>query len=455
MQLSSLDPLFTAEKERFVSELSEFLRIPSISTDPAHNDDCVRCATWLSDHLRHIGLHSELLPTSTKPVVFASFEVGSHAPTVLFYGHYDVQPVDPIERWSSPPFEPSVRGSRIYARGAQDNKGQLFYVVKAIEALVRAKALRCNIKLLIEGEEESGSAGITERAPSWRDRLKASVLMVCDTGTLRAGVPAVTMGLRGIAHMTVSVRGPKHDLHSGVHGGVIRNPATELTRLIASLHHDDGSIAVEGFYDGIQEPSVEDRALANEFPLTSEQYCALVGVAPEGGERRFTPWERRGFRPTIEVNGIHGGYGGPGGKTIIPAEAFAKISTRLVAGQDPARCLTLLEQHLRDRTPKGVALEITENHVGGPGVRLSSQSPLVRHASQVLQEISGVKPLFIWEGASIPIVAGLSTLSGGEPLLVGFGLEEDNIHAPDESFDIAQFKSGFLYAARFLASYGG
>jgi acetylornithine deacetylase/succinyl-diaminopimelate desuccinylase-like protein len=443
---------YISSEPRFLEELKEFLRFPSISTDPRHDDDCQRCAAWLVQHLSQMGVTSRLLKTSSKPVVYGELLTPGAERTVLFYGHYDVQPVDPLDLWSSNPFSPEIRGGRLYARGAQDNKGQLFYLLKALEFLVKKNALRCNVKLLIEGEEEHGSEGISEALAGWSDLVKSDVLLVCDTGTIDPTVATITMGLRGIAGITVEVQGPTKDLHSGVHGGMVRNPAMELARLLASLHNEDGSIAIDGFYQGVQPIDPADAALQNTPPLEAAFYENLVGVPPEGGERKYKPLERNGFRPTIDINGIHSGYGGPGSKTIIPASAMAKITCRLMYGQDPERCMDLLVSHLQARTPSGCRLVVTERSIGGGALRLSSHSKVVDTAREVLRDVCGSDPLLRWFGASIPIIAELAKVSGAEPLLVGFGLEEDNIHAPNESFSLEQFRKGFLFSARILSS---
>lgn len=452
--IKELNLKFQSCQSRYIGQWVELLRIKSISTDVAFESECLIAANWLVEHLGKLGLSAKLLETGSKPVVYAERKVDASRPTVLFYGHYDVQPVDPLELWSNPPFSPELRDGRLFARGAQDNKGQLFYVVKAIEALIEVGALNCNLKILIEGEEECGSGGLARALSSWKEQLKADILMVCDTGSLAPGLPAITMGLRGIASLSAVLEGPNKDLHSGVHGGVVRNPALEIARLAASLHNSDGSIAVAGYYDGVKEPAAEDRQLANQVPLLMEQYQQLVGVAPDGGEQQYTAWERRGFRPTIEVNGIHSGYGGAGGKTIIPSKAELKLSLRLVAGQNPARCLELVQNHLRQNCPQSLKLSFTDIEQGGQAVIVSSKSQVIQQAAAVLQQVCGTAPIYLWEGASIPIVTDLASISGATPLLVGFGLEEDNIHAPNESFAIEQFRLGFLYAGAFLGSVG-
>jgi acetylornithine deacetylase/succinyl-diaminopimelate desuccinylase-like protein len=449
---ASLDRWFISQRERYFDEWKELLGFPSISADPAHEADCGACARWLMRHLSDMGLPSEVLPTAGRPAVFAQRPGDEGAPTVLFYGHYDVQPVDPLSDWISPPFEPALRDGRIYARGASDNKGQLFYSLKAIETLIRNGQLRLPVKVLIEGEEETGSRGLSDRLESWRDRLKADVLLVTDTGTVASGAPTLVMGLRGIIHVSLALSGPRHDLHSGIHGGLAPNPATEMARLIATLHRPDGAIAVPAFYDGVVEPTPRERELLSSEPFDAEAYRTLTGVPPVSGDPRFTPPERVGFRPSLDVNGIHSGYAGSGIKTIIPAEAAAKLTARLVAGQDPCRCLDALVAHLERNSPAGLNLRITEKGVGGPALRLNPDSPLVTQAKAVLDQITGQKTVFLWEGASIPIVASLARMAQAEPLLAGFGHERDSVHAPNESFSLEQFRRGYLYVALMLAA---
>jgi len=453
MDKSTLESVYAENSERFLEEWKAFLRFQSISTDPEYNDKCRDCANWLVEHLKGMGLHSEILETPGKPVVFASYEGKEGAPTVLYYGHYDVQPVDPVEDWESPPFEPEIRNGRLYARGAQDNKGQTFYFIKALETLLKAGALNCSLKLFIEGEEETGSKGISKVIPEWTERLKGDVLMVCDTGSVGPGIPTLTMGLRGIVHFSLRLDGINNDLHSGSHGGLVKNPAMEMARLLATLHDETGKVTVEGFYDGVSDIDPEDRKLANAAPFDEADYIGTIGVAPVGGEDGFTPAERKGFRPTIEVNGLHSGYGGPGSKTIIPDHAIAKISARLVGQQKPQETLDKIVKHLEARAPEGLNFKVSEASVGGPALLLSSKAPVILKAREVLGEISDHDPVFSWEGGSIPVVASLAQAAGAEPLLVGFGLEEDRIHAPNESFAVEQFRLGFLYVGLMLSKF--
>ncbi len=447
--------IYDENRERFIEEWKEFLRFPSISADPAYSDDCQRCADWLTSHLSDLGFQTELIETVGQPLVYAEYKGKPDRPTILYYGHYDVQPVDPLELWDSPPFEPEQRGDRLYARGAQDNKGQTIYVLKALETLLKQDALHCTVKLFLEGEEETGSYGISSAIPKLveQGRLQGDVLMVCDTGAVAAGVSTITMGLRGIVYLQADLHGISHDLHSGSHGGIVKNPATELARLVETLHDQNGRIAVKGFYDGVSDIDPEDRKLANASPFNASDYEKQIGVPPVGGESEFTPVERKGFRPTIEVNGFHSGYGGPGSKTIIPDSAFVKLSSRLVGQQDPQKSLDRLVTHLEEHAPDGLKLTISDKGVGGPALMLSSQSPVIQQASEVLKQLSDKPTVYSWEGGSIPVVSSLAQASGAEPLLVGFGLSEDRIHAPNESFSIKQFELGFLYATMMLSQF--
>lgn len=453
MNRSEIELLYKGCHQSAIARWKEFLRFQSISTDPAYHDQCLKCAEWLTQELKNGGFHqSTLLQTPSKPVVYAEFKGKPGSPTVLFYGHYDVQPVDPVDLWSTPPFEPTEKNGRIYARGAEDNKGQVSYAIAAMESLIKANALGCTVRLFLEGEEESGSRGIGAALKDWKDKLKGDLLMVCDTNTVASGAPTITMGLRGIVHLTVRFKGPSYDLHSGLHGGAIRNPATELARLVATFHNSDGTIAVKGFYDQVREPSAQESELARAGGPSFEHYAKQVGAEPIGGEIKYSPAERVGFRPTIEINGFHSGYGGPGSKTIIPSVAEIKISARMVADQDPAKALEQIIDHIKAHTPKGIQVEIDHPVVGGPAVRVSMDSPFIKKARDVLDQITDLKTAFLWEGGAIPIVTALTKASGAEPVLVGFGSEEDRIHAPNESFGLEQFRRGFMWVGMYLSS---
>lgn len=449
---SEIKNYLESNRTRFLKELTEFLAIPSISTDPSSKEECVRCAKWLLAQLESIGLTGELKFAETGyPIVLAKPAGGAaKGRSVTVYGHYDVQPVDPLELWSSLPFKPEVRDGRLYARGAQDNKGQIWYVIKAMEYLHKTgKLAGRGITLCIEGQEESGSEVLADNLQKLKPEIQAQTLLVCDTGTLSPNAATITMGLRGIAHCTVTITGPNKDLHSGVHGGVARNPAQEMARLLASLYDESGRVAVAGFYDGVTEPTAEEIALASAGAPTEADYIKMVGAPALGGEKGIPLAVRGGLRPTLEINGVHSGYGGAGSKTIIPSLAIAKLSMRLVKGQDGERVLAAVKRHFEERAI-GVSVAITEQRVGGPALQISPQSESVKRVVPCLTKLMGGGPIFRWEGASIPIVSELGAVSGAEPLLVGFGLEEDNIHAPNESFAIVQFDRGFIFACEAL-----
>jgi acetylornithine deacetylase/succinyl-diaminopimelate desuccinylase-like protein len=433
-------------EDRFISEWQEFINFKSVSSEAVYEAECRACAGWVVEQLARMGLEAEPLETITKPVVFGRRAGDSRLPRIIFYGHYDVQPVDPIAAWQSDPFKGEIRGGRMYARGAEDNKGQVMFFLKALESLLAAGELRNPISVIIEGEEEAGSRGLTQALASWRERLQADVLMVCDSGALRAKVPCIAMGIRGIVFLEVELGGLKHDLHSGSWGGVVKNPAVELARMISTLHDAQGRIAVPGYYDTFKEASPEDRALAKASELSAAEIESISGVPPAGGEQGRGVAERRGLRPTIEVNGLWSGYIGEGMKTIIPAFARAKITSRLVAGQEPGKCLDLIIKHLQQQAPTGLVFRLVAQSGDGEAVALSVNAPLVQRARKVLTEISGGPVDFTWEGGSIPVVAALAKVSGAQPLMVGFGLPEDQIHAPNESFSLEQFRDGYIYS---------
>jgi acetylornithine deacetylase/succinyl-diaminopimelate desuccinylase-like protein len=433
---------FEANRSAILDGWFALLRLPTVGTDPKRLGECARAAAWLKAFLKPLGFETEILTPGNGipvPVLIAERPGAEGAMTVLFYGHYDVQPEDPLDGWQTPPFEPTLIDGRVYARGAQDNKGQFFAFLQGVQALVDAGERLPTIKLVLEGQEESGSAALNELAPILHPRLQADVMMVSDTSCGPDDRPAITAGLRGVQHFTVTLRGPAHDLHSGTHGGVAPNPAQGLAKLLATLHRDDGSIAVAGFCGHVHAPTDEERALARQGAVTEEQYLAEVGCPPAGGAAGLDPVTRGSFMPTIEINGIHSGYGGPGSKTVIPAAAFAKLSMRLVPDQSPADTFAAVQKHLSDRCPRGMTLVFSDACVGAPGFRLPLDSPAFRLAADVLQHMDARGPLYRWEGASIPIVATLRHLSGAAPLLVGFGREEDKIHCPNESFGLDQF----------------
>lgn len=450
MTTSQLDQWFEANQAAIRADYEELLRFPSIGADPEHLTDCVACATWIKGFLGKLGFIVDLVQQDAHlpPVVVAERSVPDAAHTVLVYGHYDVQPVDPIELWETPPFEPTERNGRLYARGAQDDKGQWFALLQGLRAAIEMGEKLPSVRLVLEGQEESGSGALSDLAYDLRKRLAADVLLVADTGKDPSGRPAIVAGLRGVIHFTVTLFGPSYDLHSGQHGGIAPNPAQGIAELIASLHNADGSIAVEGFCDGIVPPTETEFALATGGGFDENAYQQEVGVAPIGGERGVPAIVRNAFRPTVEINGIHGGYGGPGSKTVIPTHALAKISCRLVPGQSPAHVMDCLRKHLEHFTPRGLRLEITEVTGCEPGFRLPVDSPVSRIAHDILDTFDPRGAVFTWEGASIPIVAKLRDLTGAAPLLVGFGMQENRIHCPNESFSFAQFQDGVRWGAQ-------
>ncbi len=447
MTKEQLDVWFEQNRTAILDDYYALLRFPSIGADPGHLGDCVACAEWIRHFLEPLGFVVDLVRQndSVPPLVVAERVVSEAARTVLVYGHYDVQPVDPLSEWKTPPFEPTEREGRVYARGAQDDKGQWFALLQGVRAAIETGERLPNIRLVLEGQEESGSGALATLAYDLRKRLAADVLLVADTGKDPAGRPAIVAGLRGVIHFTVTLRGPKYDLHSGQHGGVAPNPAQGIAELVASLHHPDGSIAVEGFCDGIVDPTEAEFALATEGGFDENAYFEEVGVLPVGGERGVPAIVRNAFRPTVEVNGIHGGYGGPGSKTVIPSQALAKLSCRLVPGQRPEHVWECLKAHFERHCPRGLTVELTEMTGCEPGFRLPIDSPVTRVAHDILDAFDDRGAVFTWEGASIPIVAKLRDLTGAAPLLVGFGLQEDRIHCPNESFSLAQFRDAFRW----------
>ena len=443
---------FEQRREDILHDWETFLRFASIGTDPAHKAECEACAQWIRDRLDHAGFESRVVATAGNPFVHALRPGNPDKPAILIYGHYDVQPVDPLEDWTTPPFQPTWRKDRLYARGAQDNKGQIFYTICAIESLIAAQKLDRTVIFIIEGEEEFGSDSLNQALDAWSDQIQAEALLVHDTGTVSSGAPTLIMGLRGILQFECTLQGATHDLHSGIHGGLAPNAAQAAAAICASLHDATGRVAIPGFYDGVIPPSDRERTLAAASPLSPETYRAETGTTPDGGQRDLPPYERVGFLPTLEINGLHSGYGGPGSKTIIPAQALIKLSARIVHGQDPATLIETVTQYLKEQTPPGISMQITQAHIGGPGLRFDPEAPLLADVQQALAAVKPDQPIVHrWEGASIPIVARLAEVSGATPLLTGFGHEDDRIHAPNESFSLDQFRNGFLYTALLLA----
>ena len=440
-------------KERFFQELFSLLRIPSVSSMEEHRPDMRRCAERLAVLLREAGAdRAEIYPTAGHPVVFASRHVADDVPTVLVYGHYDVQPVDPVELWKSDPFEPEIRDGAIYARGANDDKGQLFMHLKSFEYMVSEGKLRHNVKFIFEGEEEIGSPSLAVWAQEHRDMLAADIILVSDTTMISESVPSINCGMRGLSYVEVKVTGPDKDLHSGHYGGAVANPINVLCEMISSLIDKDGHITVKGFYDDVVELSDEDRAQLARAPFDLQEYKDFLGIREVRGENGYTTLERTGIRPSLDVNGIWGGYTGEGAKTVIPSEAHAKISMRLVPNQDSDTITRLFAEHFRSLAPDCVRVEVKPCH-GGNGFLIPISSKAYQAASRAMTEVYGVEPVPSRGGGSIPILADLQRILGIDPLLMGFGLERDTIHSPNESYLLKQLFAGMESIALFYRYY--
>ena len=431
-----------ANKERFFDELFSLLRIPSVSSADEHKPDMVRCAERLAELLKEAGADSAgVFPTKGHPVVFGRKILDPALPTVLVYGHYDVQPVDPLELWKSDPFEPEIRDGAIYARGANDDKGQLFMHLKAFEYLVKEGRLRHNVKFIFEGEEEIGSPSLAEWASDNKELLSADVILVSDTTMISERVPSINCGMRGLSYIEIKVTGPDKDLHSGLFGGAVANPANVLTRLVASLIDENGRVTIPGFYDDVRELTPAERKAFNKAPFNMADYKKALEIGDVEGEAGYTTLERTGVRPSLDVNGIWGGYTGEGTKTVIPSKASAKISMRLVPNQDYRKISKLFERHFRRIAPKSVKVVVKSLHGGMPYVA-PTDMPAYKAAEKAIVETFGKKPLPFYSGGSIPIISGFESILGIKSLLIGFGLAEDAIHSPNESFGLGQFERG-------------
>ena len=441
--------------DRFQAELFEFLRIPSVSARSEHIGDTRQAADWLSERLSEAGLDTEVLDTARHPVVLGERRgAGPDAPTVLVYGHYDVQPPDPLDLWTSPPFEPEVRDGRIYARGSADDKGQLFQHVKAVESLLSATGrLPVNLILLAEGEEEIGSPNLVPFVEEHAHRLRCDTVVISDSAMFAPGLPSVLFSLRGLAYFEVRVGGPVGDLHSGSYGGAVANPATTLAALLATLHDDDGRISIDGFYDDVVDWDDDTRAQIRELPFDDEDFRDSVGAPGLSGESGYSTLERLWIRPTCEVNGLLSGYTGEGAKTVLPAKAMAKVSFRLVPDQDPARVAELFRAHVERVAPPEVTIEIEELHGGSPW-RGQVTGRLVDAATRALERSFGRRPVLTGEGGSIPIVGEFERILGAPALLVGFALPGANMHAPDEWFPVENFEKGIRALAYLLEDLG-
>ncbi|RLD48176.1 MAG: dipeptidase [Bacteroidetes bacterium] len=429
-------------KERFLNELFELIRIPSISSLTEHKGDMVRTAEKYKENLLAAGCDkAEVMPTSGNPVVYAEKIIDPEKPTVLVYAHYDVMPVDPVDLWDSEPFEPVIRDGKIYARGADDDKGQGFMHVKAFEALVANDALPVNVKFMIEGEEEIGSVSLGAFCDEHKEMLKADIILVSDTGMIAEDIPAITTGLRGLAYWQVEVTGPNRDLHSGLFGGAVANPINVLAKMIAGMTDENNRVTMPGFYDDVLEASPKERELLNMAPYDEEEYKKAIDVEELDGEKGYTTIERTGIRPSFDVCGIWGGYTGEGAKTVLPSKAYAKISTRLVPDQDHEKIAGMFEDYFTGIAPKSVKVKVESLH-GGQAYVCPIDLPAYKAAEKALEQIFNRIPIPVRSGGSIPIISTFEEKLGIKSLLMGFGLESDAIHSPNENYPLNNFYTG-------------
>lgn len=440
-------------KDRFFEELFSLLRIPSISAKPEHKDDMWRCAQRLRELLIEAGVDkAEVSPSAGNPVVYAEKIIDPSFKTILIYGHYDVQPAEPLEKWNSDPFQPEIRNGAIYGRGANDDKGQLFMHIKAFEHEVRNGLLHHNVKFMFEGEEEIGSPSLPAWIKEHKDMLKADVCLVSDTTMISEKVPSINVGMRGLSYLQVKVTGPNKDLHSGHYGGAVANPITVLCEMIASLHDANQRINIPGFYDKVVELSAEDRAMLARAPFDMDEYKEFLDIEEVRGEKGYTTLERTGIRPCLDVCGIWGGYTLDGAKTVLPSEAYAKISMRLVPNQDSAEITRLFMEHFKRIAPKDVKVEVTPFE-GGDGFLIPISSEAYKAASKAMAEVYGIEPVPSRGGGSIAVLAEVQKILGIDPLLMGFGLERDTIHSPNESYLLKQLFAGMESLALFYRYY--
>ncbi len=454
-ELETFKKLFKASEKSFEEQFFEFLRFPSISADKAFRPELKACAEWVERYLADSGFKVTVWNKDDAPVLFAeNSAAGPTAPTILIYNHYDVQPVDPIDLWETKPFTPTRKGNSIVARGAQDNKGQCFYVISCLRALFKEHGkFPLNIKLIIEGEEESGSKSLPHIIQEHKDALKADYLLVVDVGMLNSTTPAITLGTRGMACFTVEVTSSFSDLHSGVHGGMVYNPLHALVEILASLRDVNGHIAIPGFYDAVVAPTAEELSYIS-LDFNNQEFQQEFGCLPTGGEKGFSPLERSWLRPTLEINGIAGGYGGPGSKTVIPAKAIAKLSCRLVPDQDPHIITERIKRFIESKQAPGFSVSCQIHEGMGKPVRTSPNSLLVEALTEACEKVYHKKASYIYEGASIPIISELAKASQAEVAFFGLGLASDKIHAPNENFGWDRIQNGFIIIGDALTTLG-
>jgi acetylornithine deacetylase/succinyl-diaminopimelate desuccinylase-like protein len=445
---NDLDSYFSKEERRIRAELDDFLRIPSVSARSEHNADTARCADWLATQMRKAGMEASVHPTSGHPIVLGEWrKAGADAPTILVYGHYDVQPVEPLDLWTSPPFEPTVRDGKLFARGSVDDKGQLYIHVKAAEALLRERgALPVNLVVLAEGEEEVGSENLSEFVERNARLLACDAVIISDSAMFAPGQPSILSSLRGIAYFQVDVQGPAQDLHSGSYGGAVVNPAMALARMLATMHDADGHVAIAGFYDRVRDWGTKARDEIRALPFEEEHFRAEAGSPALGGEKGYSSLERIWMRPTCEVNGLLSGYTGEGAKTVLPSRAMAKVSCRLVPDQEPAEIAKLFGAHLAKVKPAGVTVKVTYIHGGKPW-KAALDGTLYDAARSALGAAFGREPVIVGEGGSIPVVGDFARILGAPVLLLGFGLPGENAHAPDEWISLENISKGLRAVA--------
>lgn len=440
-------------QQRQLDELFELLRIPSVSADSKFKDDVFEAAEYLRARLEEAGADDvEICPTDGFPVVFGQKIIDPRKPTVLIYGHYDVQPADPYDLWTTPPFEPHVRDEKIYARGSCDDKGQAYMHIKAFEGMMKNNSLPCNIKFIIEGEEEVGSKNLESFVKANANRLSADVVLISDTSMIANDIPSITVGLRGLSYMEVEVTGPNRDLHSGVYGGAVANPINVLAEMIASLRDKDKRVTIPGFYDDVEEISPAERAEMAKAPFDINAYRQDLGIELDEGETGYSAPERSSIRPTLDVNGIWGGYTGEGAKTVLPSKAYAKISMRLVPHQKSKKISELFTKHMQAIAPKSVKVKVSAHH-GGEPVVTPTDSVAYRAASKAFEKTFGKAPIPVRSGGSIPIVAMFKTQLGLDSVLLGFGLDSDNIHSPNECYGLFNFYKGIETLPYFFQYY--
>lgn len=452
--MSKVKDYIETNKERFLEELFDLIRIPSVSSIKEHKDDMYKAAEYWKEAILKAGADmAKVMETNGNPVTYGEKIIDPALPTVMVYGHMDVMPVDPIELWDSDPFEPIIKNGKIYARGADDDKGQAFMHAKAFETMIQTGQLNCNVKFMIEGEEEIGSPSLADFCKKHKDMLKADIILVSDTGLIAPDIPSITTGLRGLSFMEIELTGPNKDLHSGIFGGAVANPANVLTKIIASLTDDEGKITIPGFYDDVIEVSNEERKKMAKAPFDLKKYKSNLDIDEVDGEKTYSTNERTGIRPSLDVNGMWAGYTGEGAKTVLPSKAYAKVSMRLVPDQDNKKISELFKRHIEAIAPPTVKVKVTALH-GGQGYVSPIDMPAYKAAEKAYEEVYGIKPVPVRSGGSIPIISTFEEVLGTKSILMGFGLEEDAIHSPNENYPLENFYRGIETIVAFYKYYG-